>query len=85
MNIPFFDVTPRLPRLTPRHLWNRLTGKAELDAWEAAQKAGWRRGILEASAYCERYAARHHDIRRAALEVCAEHLRAVLPENQRPC
>ena len=85
MNIPVFDVSPKLPRLTPLHLWRRLTGQAERDAWEGGQKAGWRRGLLEAAAYCERYGERLElpgkpDIRRAALEVCAEHIRGVLPE-----
>lgn len=84
-NVPIFDATPPKRRLTPRLLWDRITGKAERDAWEAGHKNGWRRGILESAAYCERYGARQElggkpDIRRAALEVCAEHLRGVLPE-----
>lgn len=85
MNIPIFDVSPRLPKLTLLHLWRRLTGEAERRAWEGGQDAGWQRGIQEAAAYCERYGAYcerdtgRPDIRRAALEVCAEHLRAALP------
>lgn len=85
MNILLFDATPKLPKFTIRHLWHRLTGEAERRAWDAGQDAGWQRGIREAAAYCERYGARHErdgrpDIRRAALEVCAEHLRGVLPK-----
>lgn len=62
-------------------LWHRITGEEATRAHERGHTEGWRRGISEAAAYCERYGARHHDIRRAALEVCAEHIRGVLPKD----
>jgi hypothetical protein len=86
MNIPMFDITPPQPKFSLRRLWDRITGKAERDAWSAGNRVGFHQGLECAAAYCERYGAHHEretgrpDIRRAALEVCAEHIRAVLPK-----
>jgi hypothetical protein len=79
VNVALQDLTPPRRKLTPLHLWDRITGKAERDAWSEGESLGFHRGLADAAAYCERYGARHHDIRRAALEVCAEHIRAVIP------
>lgn len=43
---------------------------------EAHRAAAYRAGMEAAAAQIQSYAARHNDIRRAALEVAAEHIRA---------
>lgn len=40
------------------------------------QRAIWNAALEAAAKTCEQYGARHDDIRRAALEMCAENIRA---------
>lgn len=82
--LPIFDATFPAPKFTLAHLWNRLSGKAERDAWEAGHKNGWCRGLIEAAALSERLAAKVREPElKKELSLLAKDLRGVLPEKYR--